>query len=309
MAFWFGRKSVPERHPFMPAWLTGDGESKGFARGYQAQLDEVYRRNPVGLRAVRLVSGLVGGLPLFGPSTGSGQAAVELLKSGGLLERAAANLLLHGNAYVRLAVDAHDRPAALHLMRPERVSVATGADGWPSAYLYRAGGQAVRIDKEDALGRRQVAHLKALSPADDHNEALHRIDMLLCPVVEDATLATPPSNPAIGACYLVAPGATGAWAGKDGMLAGFTDGGWRFIAPIEGTRVLDLASGKTILRRGGTWETGIVRAQEYQVAGVTVVSQQQAAIADPTGGGVIDAQCRTAVAAILSALRTNGLIS
>jgi len=160
---WFGRKSAPERPAFVPAWLTSEGETGGFARGYQAQLDEVYRRNPVGLRAVRLVSGLVGGLPVFGD-----KKAVELVKADGLLERAAANLLLHGNAYARLVTDSHDRPAELHLLRPERVSVVSGADGWPSAYLYRGGGQPVRIARDDALGRRQVAHLKALDPSDDH---------------------------------------------------------------------------------------------------------------------------------------------
>jgi HK97 family phage portal protein len=56
----------------------------------------------------------------------------------------------------------------MHLLRPERVSIATGADGWPAAYVYRAGGQVARIAKQDALGRMHVAHLKALNPADDH---------------------------------------------------------------------------------------------------------------------------------------------
>ena len=163
---WFGRKSAPETSPLVPAWLQGEGETGGYVRGYEAQLDEVYRRNPVGLRAVRLVAGLVGGLQLFaekGPDR-----AVELVKKEGLLEQTAASLLLHGNAYLRLAVDGHERPAALYPMRPERVSVVTGADGWPSAYLHRAGGQVTRIAKTDPLGRRQVAHLKALNPADDH---------------------------------------------------------------------------------------------------------------------------------------------
>ena len=163
MQFWFGRKSAPEARPLVPAWLQGEGDTGGFARGYQAQLAEVYSSNPVGLRAVRLVAGLAGSLPLFGD-----ERSLALVRSGGLMERSAASLLLHGNAYVRLAVDGHDRPAELHLMRPERVSVACGADGWPSAYLYRAGGQVARIPKQDALGRRQVAHLKALNPGDDH---------------------------------------------------------------------------------------------------------------------------------------------
>ena len=166
MGWWFGRKAAPAARPLVPLWLQGEGEAGGIVRGYQAQLDEVYRSNPVGLRAVRLVAGLTGSLPLFaekGPAK-----AVELVQAGGLLEQLAAALLLHGNAFVKLAVDGHDRPAELHALRPERVSIATGEDGWPSAYVYRAGGLAVRIPRKDALGRTQVAHLKALNPADDH---------------------------------------------------------------------------------------------------------------------------------------------
>lgn len=166
MAWWLGRKAAEPVRPLVPVWLTGEAETGGFVRGYQAQLDEVYRRNPVGLRAVRLVSGLVGGLPLF-VEEGSPEA-IELIRSGGLLERAAASLLLHGNAYAQLSVDGRDRPAELHSLRPERVSVVCGANGWPSAYLYRVGPKAVRIAREDPLGRRQVAHLKALNPGDDH---------------------------------------------------------------------------------------------------------------------------------------------
>ena len=79
MRFWFGRKSAPEVRPFVPAWLAGEAEAGGFVRGYQGQLDEVNRRNPVGLRAVRLVAGLTGSLPLF---------AVEGEHRDGLLSRA-----------------------------------------------------------------------------------------------------------------------------------------------------------------------------------------------------------------------------
>jgi HK97 family phage portal protein len=158
MGFWFGRKSAPAARVGVP-WLQ-DGEAGGFARGYEAQLDEVYRRNPVGLRAVRLVAEAVGGLTIDGDE--------RRLVTGELLERVAAGLLLHGNAYVQLIADGHDRPAELHALRPERVSVAAGADGWPAAYVYRTGASAARIARTDALGRRQVAHVRALDPADDH---------------------------------------------------------------------------------------------------------------------------------------------
>lgn len=54
---WFGRKSAPaDVRPFVPTWLNRAIEEEGFARSYEAQVDEVYRRNPVGQRSVRLLS-------------------------------------------------------------------------------------------------------------------------------------------------------------------------------------------------------------------------------------------------------------
>jgi HK97 family phage portal protein len=157
MGWWFGRKSAPAARVGVPWFQASEG---GFARGYEAQMEEVYRRNPVGLRAVRLVAEAVGGLTVDGDERG--------LVSAALFERAAAGLLLHGNAYVQLVADGHDRPAELFALRPERVSVAAGADGWPAAYVYRAGASVTRIARTDALGRRQVAHVRSLHPGDDH---------------------------------------------------------------------------------------------------------------------------------------------
>lgn len=53
MGWWFGRKSAAaDARALVPAWLSAS-ESEGFARSYSGQFDEVYRRNPVGQRAVR----------------------------------------------------------------------------------------------------------------------------------------------------------------------------------------------------------------------------------------------------------------
>jgi len=142
-----------------------------------------------------------------------------------------------------------------------------------------------------------------------HNEALQRVDMLLCPVVEGPALLSPPDSPVTGSCYLVAAGATGAWFGQDHALACFTSGGWRFVTPLEGMSLVDRTSGQIVARRSGIWETGIMRGQEVQIGGQTVLRNRQAAIANPTGGSVTDAECRSAVGSILSALRAHGLIS
>ena len=93
-----------------------------------------------------------------------------------------------------------------------------------------------------------------------------------------------------------------AWLQGEGEQGGFARG-------VEGLRLLDRGSGQILLRRDGAWESGIVRAEEVQIGGLTVVRQRQPAIANPTGGTVIDAECRTAIGLILTMLRTHGLIA
>ncbi len=122
-------------------------------------------------------------------------------------------------------------------------------------------------------------------------------------------MTAPPANPPLGSCYIVGSGATGAWAGQDGALAACTDGGWRFVAPIDGLRVRDRISGQSVVRRGAAWETGVARVQEVRVDDQIVLRERQPAIADPAGGSVVDGECRSAVANILAALRAHGLIA
>lgn len=141
-----------------------------------------------------------------------------------------------------------------------------------------------------------------------HNEAIQLIEMLLCPVVEGPALVAPPSNPDPGACYLVGAGATGDWAGHDDALACFTEGGWRYIAPVDSMQLADKSTGQIVTFREDGWESGIVRAQEVQVNGQAVLRGRQPGIADPVGGTTTDTECRAAVSGILMALRTHGLI-
>ncbi|HEX6218750.1 MAG TPA: phage portal protein [Sphingomicrobium sp.] len=163
MNWFWGRKAAPDVRPLVPDWLGAD--EGGFATGYAAQVDEVFRRNPVGQRSVRLIAGMLGGLQVYA-AEGDARAA-RIAGADGLLEGIAANLLLHGNAYVQL-LGGDEAPIELVQLRPERVSVVADERGWPTAYLYRAAGHASRIERSDPLGRRQVAHVKALHPRDDH---------------------------------------------------------------------------------------------------------------------------------------------
>jgi len=71
----------------------------------------------------------------------------------------------------------------------------------------------------------------------------------------------------------------------------------------------DRSSGTALTYRSGGWEAGILRGSALLIDGQQVVGPTVAAIASPTGGSVIDAESRTAVAAILDALREHGFAS
>ena len=142
-----------------------------------------------------------------------------------------------------------------------------------------------------------------------HNESLQTLDILVAGAVEQPPLATPPASPAPGACYIVDAGATDAWAGKSQCLAGWTSGGWRFLAPVEGMLLYERTSATWAAFRNGGWELGIVRGAAVVIGGEQVVGPRAAAIQSPTGGTVVDPEARTAVDAILEALRQHGLIA
>ena len=65
------------------------------------------------------------------------------------------------------------------------------------------------------------------------NAALILIDALLNTGIIDKDLTAPPGSPTNGSLYIVASGATGAWAGKDNQIAWFNQI-WNFIVPTEG---------------------------------------------------------------------------
>ena len=140
--------------------------------------------------------------------------------------------------------------------------------------------------------------------------ALALIDLLIAGSVEGAPIAAPPLSPSIGTFYRVASaGASGAFAGHEGKLAGWSVAGWRFVAPVEGLRLTDRASGVDLAFRNGAWTSGSIRADEVLISGLKVLGARSTAIANAAGGATIDTEARLAVAQILAGLRAHGLIA
>lgn len=142
-----------------------------------------------------------------------------------------------------------------------------------------------------------------------HNEALETLDMLVAGAVEDLPQNDPPASPQIGSTYIVGDLPTADWSAYAGQIAGYGNAGWRFTAPIVGTRVFVRSTETCALYTASGWEIGSIRGSRLLVDGQQVVGPRTAAIADPSGGISVDAEARSAVAQILGALRQHGLIS
>jgi HK97 family phage portal protein len=77
------------------------------------------------------------------------------------------HLLLAGNAYVEV-VTLDGLPQELYALRPDRMSVMPGKDGWPQGFQYKAGDQTITIRADQDTGLIPVLHLKQYHPLNDH---------------------------------------------------------------------------------------------------------------------------------------------
>ena len=118
------------------------------------------------------------------------------------------------------------------------------------------------------------------------NEAHALTDALLHCAIEGEA-AAPPASPTDGTSWLVGASPTGDWTGQAGKIACRQAGNWIFVPPRDGMRLLDRSNGQERRYNGG-WAA-------------------PSAPADPTGGTTIDAEARTAIAALIAALRTAGV--
>jgi len=166
-AFKAGSPRVPLARTFTSPWSFGDsGQRAPF--DYSLAVKRAYLDNPVAQRAVRLVAEGIGGAPLL-PADPKLAALVSATSAGqSLLETLASHLLLHGNAYVQVMKDARGHPVELYALRPERMSVVAGGDGWPTAFLYRVGDRTLTIPLIDEDASPNLIHIRHFHPADDH---------------------------------------------------------------------------------------------------------------------------------------------
>jgi HK97 family phage portal protein len=183
MPNWFTRLgavlSAAERKSGGPQSLmtvTQLGDASWSRRGFVSLANAGFARNPVAYACVRRIADAAASVPLVAEEGGQRLDTHPVLRllgrpnarqaGGEMLESVYAYLQTAGNAYVAATViDGEVRE--LHVLRPDRVRVKAGRDGYPAAYAYTAGGKTVEI----GLDARPVAgllHLALFHPLDDH---------------------------------------------------------------------------------------------------------------------------------------------
>ncbi|MGL4727976.1 MAG: phage portal protein [Bosea sp. (in: a-proteobacteria)] len=152
------------------------GRPRWTPRDYAALARESYMKNAVAFRCVRLIAEAAAQTPLvarIGTRETREHPVLSLLmrpnprQSGiSFLDTVYGYLLVAGNAYVE-RVDLDGAARELHALRPDRVRIVPGSDGWPAAFDYSVGDRSVRYGS-DEMGRMSVLHLATFHPLDDH---------------------------------------------------------------------------------------------------------------------------------------------
>ena len=151
------------------------GRARWTPRDYAALAREGYVCNAIVHRAVKVVAENVAAVRYL-VYEGAGERDPHPLRDllarpnprqegAAFLESVCAHLLLAGNAYIE-AVLVEGAVRELYTLRPDRMRVVPGADGWPEAYDYAIGARSVRFDQSAPLP--PILHLTQFHPLDDH---------------------------------------------------------------------------------------------------------------------------------------------
>lgn len=152
------------------------GRARWTPRDYAALAREGYLANAIVHRAVRLIAENAASCRFLVYEGAQEQPAHPLLQliarpnprqdGASFFEALYSHLLLAGNAYVE-AVSLGEEVRELYALRPDRIKVAPGPDGWAEAYEYGVAGRSVRFD-QNASAIPPILHLTFFHPLDDH---------------------------------------------------------------------------------------------------------------------------------------------
>lgn len=145
-------------------------------KGFVALANEGFAKNPVVYRCVRLVAESAARVPLEvreGRRVLTDHPVLDLIArpnrrqtGAALLESVYSYLQTSGNAYLDAAL-IDGTVKGLYGLRPDRMAVIAGGDGWPVGFSYGVNGRTIKL-MLDTQPIARVLHLSLFHPLDDH---------------------------------------------------------------------------------------------------------------------------------------------
>lgn len=105
-----------------------------------------------------------------------------------------------------------------------------------------------------------------------HNEAIRLLDVMVQLAVADRDRTSAPTDPAPGDRHIVASGATGDWAGRDGQIAFREEGGWAFLPALPGFVAQVLDEDRAVVWSGSAWQSAADLPQSFPELGVNAAA-------------------------------------
>ena len=144
-------------------------------RDYASLAREGFAKNPIVFRCVRMIAEAAASAPWVlydGDKEFDRHPLLKLLsrpnpaQSGAsLMETVYGHLMVAGNAYLEV-VTLDGEPRELFALRPDRMKVIAGADGWPQAFEYTVAGRTIRFAQDQVPSA--ILHLTMFHPLNDH---------------------------------------------------------------------------------------------------------------------------------------------
>jgi len=191
-------------------------------RDYAALMREGFSQNPIVYRAIRMIAESVASVPMlyFDGRVELTEHPLEALlchpnpaDSGASLKEALIGYLMgSGNGYLE-CVSVNGQPKELYALRPDRMRVVPGADGWPQAWLYTINGESVTYDMTQN-GVKPILQLALFNPLSDHyglspiSPAAYAIDLHNAASAWNKALLDNAARPSGALVYTGPPGST-----------------------------------------------------------------------------------------------------
>ena len=151
--------------------LYAAGRPQWTPRNYAALAREGFASNAIGYRCVRMIAEAASSVPLLlyqGPNEVVAHPLLSMLQrpnpaqSGrDLIENIVSYLLIAGNSYIEVST-LDNTPRELMALRPDRVRVIPGTNGWPAYYEYAVYGEIAKLPAD------KVLHIRLFNPLDDY---------------------------------------------------------------------------------------------------------------------------------------------